>query len=94
MVSIPNRRRLRRKPFARWKETVYARSGSVRIYPEAKLCCDDDLLARDVAEKSTQKLLILVGAVDLRRVKKVTSHIEVALKNSQCLGLICRPVSV
>ena len=64
------------------RRTVCAAYGAVRIYPEAKFRGDDDLLSRDVPEKSTEKLLILIRAVDLRRVKKVTSHFEVALKNT------------
>jgi hypothetical protein len=55
-------------PSERWKESYQPGELSIRINSKAELRREDDSVARNLAKEAGDKLLILVGTVDLRRV--------------------------
>src|SRR5205814_1681668 len=58
-------------------------SDAVRIEAEAKLSCDDDTLARDLAQETPEQFLVFVRAVDFGRIQEVAAKLHISAKNSK-----------
>ncbi len=71
-------------PFARaadirWRavDTFY----SLETDAEAKLSCDHYVIARNLAQKTSNQFLVLVRTVDFGRIKKIAAEFQISPKN-------------
>src|SRR2546429_10021584 len=66
-------------------------SDAVRIEAEAKLSCDDDTLARDLAQETPEQFLVFVRAVDFGRIQEVAAKLHISARSEERrVGKECR----
>jgi hypothetical protein len=63
------------------------------IKAEAKLSCDDDTLARNLAQEAPEQFLVFVRAVNFGGIQEVAAQLQISAKNSKGLFFIGWAVS-